>query len=209
MTVVGDPAPAPDVATAKRALRAEMLAARSAFSAIELAADARATTERVLALPEVTLARCVASYVSVGTEPGTRHLLDVLAARGVLVLVPVVLADRELDWAEYDGPGDLEPAAHGLLEPAGGRLGVDAVGRADVVLVPALAVDRDGARLGKGGGYYDRALTHVRRPTLVCALVHDAELLPAGATVPTAAHDRRVDAVVTPTAVHRVKPERG
>lgn len=205
MTLVGEPLPSPDPVTDKRRLRASMRAARSALGAHDLAAHARGTAERVLALPEVVTARCVASYVSVGSEPGTRHLLDALAARGVLVLVPVVLADRELDWAEYDGPGDLEPAAHGLLEPAGGRLGVDAVRRADVVLVPALAVDRDGARLGKGGGYYDRALTHVRPPTLACALVHDGELLPDGETVPTESHDRRVDAVVTSTLVHRVR----
>lgn len=208
MNVMGEPSSGPDPVTAKRRLRASMRAARGALGAHELAAHARATAERVLGLPEVVTARCVASYVSVGSEPGTRHLLDVLAARGVLVLVPVVLADRELDWAEYDGPGDLEPAAHGLLEPAGGRLGVDAVRRADVVLVPALAADHDGARLGKGGGYYDRALTHVHPPTLVCALVHDHELLPDGATVPTEPHDRRVDAVVTPTVVHHVPRQR-
>lgn len=207
MRVIGDATEAVDPRSAKKRLRVEMLAARRRLGARELAADARATAERVLGLPEVHSARCVAAYVSVGAEPGTRHLLDVLAARGLLVLVPVVLADGELDWAEYDGPGDLEPASHGLLEPAGGRLGVDAVRRADVVLAPALAVDLAGARLGKGGGYYDRALAHVRPPTLVCALLHDGELLPAG-DVPTEAHDRRVDAVATPTHVHRVTPAR-
>jgi len=190
----------------KAALRALVVAARRDLGARELAADARLTATVVLDLPEVAAARCVAAYVSIGAEPGTRHLLDVLAARGVLVLTPVLLADGDLDWAEYDGPGGLEPAARGLLEPAGPRLGVDAVRRADVVVVPALAVDRHGNRLGRGGGSYDRALARLAPDALACALLHEGELLPPGAAVPTEPHDRPVHAVATPSAPHRFPP---
>lgn len=188
----------------KAALRAVVMASRRELGAGELAADARLTAALVLDLPEVAAARCVAAYVSVGSEPGTRHLLDVLAARGVLVLTPVLLADGDLDWAEYDGPGGLEPAARGLLEPVGPRLGVDAVSHAEVVVVPALAVDLLGNRLGRGGGSYDRALARVAPDALVCALLHEGELLPPGVTVPTEPYDRPVHAAATPSGFHRV-----
>ena len=192
------------VAMDKAALRAVVLEARAELGARQLAADARLTCDRLLGTPEVAGARCIASYVSIGTEPGTRHLLDVLAARGVLVLAPVLLVDGDLDWAEYDGGGDLAPAARGLLEPAGPRLGVDAVRRADVVIAPALAVDLAGNRLGRGGGSYDRALARVRPGALVVAPLHDGELLPPGVTVPTEPHDRPVHAVVMPSGLHRL-----
>ena len=122
-------------------------------------------------------AATVAAYVSVGQEPGTGPLLDLLAAAGKRVILPVLLPDNDLDWAAYDGPDSLVAAGRGLLEPAGRRLGPEAVATADVVLAPALAVDRTGMRLGRGGGSYDRALGHVPVGTFVCALLYDGELL--------------------------------
>lgn len=89
----------------------------------------------------------MAAYVSVGAEPGTRPLLDALRARGVRVLLPVLLPDNDLDWAAYEGPQALAPAGRGLLEPVGPRLGPEAVTQASVVLLPGLAVDRQGLRL--------------------------------------------------------------
>jgi 5-formyltetrahydrofolate cyclo-ligase len=103
----------------------------------------------------------------------------------------------------YGGPPSLVPARRGLLEPVGPRLGPDAVATADVVLVPALAVGRDGVRLGRGGGSYDRALARVPVGTFVCALLYDEELL---AEVPRADHDRAVTAVVTPRGLSRPGP---
>ena len=77
--------------------------------------------------------------------------------------------------------------------------------KADVVLAPALAVDRTGARLGRGGGSYDRALARVRPDALVVALLHDGELLPPGQTVPTEPHDRRVAAAAEPIGLTRLR----
>lgn len=114
------------------------------------------------------------------------------------MLLPVVLPDKDLDWARYDGPDALVPARMGLLEPAGPTLGVEAIARADVVLVPGLAVDPTGLRLGRGGGCYDRALTRVPVGTPVCALLFDEEIVDR---VPAAPHDRRVNAVATPSGV--------
>ena len=82
-------------------------------------------------------------------------------------LLPVLRADDDLDWATYEG--ELAVGRRGTVEPPGPRLGVDAIGTCDLVLVPALLVDRDGYRLGKGAGAYDRALA--RATGLTVALV--------------------------------------
>lgn len=154
-------------------------------------------------LPELAEARTVAAYVSVGREPGTRALLDALRARGVRVLLPVLLSDNDLDWAAYEGGDGLVPAACGLLEPDGPRLGPDAVLAADAVLLPGLAVDGRGMRLGRGGGSYDRVLARLTaagaHPALV-VLLYDNEVV---ARVPVEPHDHPVDAVVTPAGARR------
>lgn len=145
----------------------------------------------------------VAAYVSIGGEPSTRPLLDRLRAAGVRVLLPVLLPDNDLDWALYEGTERLVRAGRGLLEPDGARLGPEAVTQADVVLLPGLAVDRGGLRLGRGGGSYDRVLARLERAGARASLVvllYDAEVL---AEVPAEPHDRHVHAAVTPSAVHR------
>jgi 5-formyltetrahydrofolate cyclo-ligase len=187
------------VAVAKARVRAAVIAARRAVPAPERAAAASQLTAAVLSLPEVGAARTVALYSSIGTEPATTELLDVLQSRDITVLLPVVCDDLDLDWAIYAGRDHLSPTARGLWEPATPLLGVDAVARADVVVVPALAVGADGTRLGRGGGCYDRALARVPAGRPVVALLYDGELLPA---VPAAPHDRRVTLVLTPSGSH-------
>ncbi|WP_328970033.1 5-formyltetrahydrofolate cyclo-ligase [Streptomyces sp. NBC_00239] len=193
--------------SAKADLRRELLAARRALSAEAVAAAADALAERALSLPELSAADTVAAYVPVGTEPGTLALLDVLRGRGTRVLLPVLLPDNDLDWAVYEGPASLAPVAHAgkmqLLEPAGPRLGPDAVTGADTVLLPGLAVDGRGMRLGRGGGSYDRVLARLQRagahPALV-VLLYATEVVEH---VPAEPHDHPVQAVVTPTGVRR------
>ncbi|MDQ0991426.1 5-formyltetrahydrofolate cyclo-ligase [Streptomyces sp. V3I7] len=172
-----------------------------------VAEAAAALARRALELPELAGARTVAAYVSVGAEPGTLALLDALRARGVRVLLPALLPDNDLDWGAYTGADSLARVQHGgkmaLFEPAGERLGPDAVTSADAVLLPGLAVDARGMRLGRGGGSYDRVLARLERagarPSLV-VLLYDAEVVER---VPAQAHDRPVHAVVTPTGVRR------
>ncbi|WP_051789718.1 5-formyltetrahydrofolate cyclo-ligase [Streptomyces sp. NRRL S-1022] len=186
-------------------LRRELLAVRNGLTAGDVREAGRALAEHALELPELARARTVAAYVSVGSEPGTLALLDALRARGVRVLLPALLPDNDLDWGEYAGPDSLARVQHGgrmaLFEPAGARLGPDAVTAADVVLLPGLAVDARGMRLGRGGGSYDRVLARLEhagaRPRLV-VLLYDAEVV---ARVPAEAHDRPVHAVVTPSGV--------
>ncbi|MGW1199208.1 5-formyltetrahydrofolate cyclo-ligase [Streptomyces sp. NPDC002536] len=192
--------------TGKAGLRRALLATRAALTAQDIEGAQAALGRRALELPELARARTVAAYVSVGTEPGTRALLDALRARGVRVLLPVLLPDNDLDWALYRGAAHLAPARRGLLEPDGERLGPEAVTQADAVLLPGLAVDGRGMRLGRGGGSYDRVLSRLDRAGATPArivLLYDNEVV---AQVPEEPHDHPVDAVVTPTGVRRFAP---
>jgi 5-formyltetrahydrofolate cyclo-ligase len=184
--------------TEKARLRARMTAARRAMPADRRDDAASRLTRLVLDLPDVRAARCVAAYLSIGTEPSTVQLLAQLRARGVRVLLPVLREDLDLAWAIYDGPDRLTRGPRGLWTPDGARLGVDTIAEADVVIVPALAVGEDGVRLGRGGGSYDRALARVPGGRRVLALLYDGEVLPA---VPADRHDRPVDAAVQPSGV--------
>jgi 5-formyltetrahydrofolate cyclo-ligase len=193
----------------KRTLRGEILAVRTRLTRDDAQKAAAVLAERALELPELSAARTVAAYVSVGGEPGTRALLDALHARGTRVLLPVLLADNDLDWGTYEGDGSLARVQHQgkieLLEPSGARLGPDAVTEADAVLLPGLAVDERGMRLGRGGGSYDRVLARLERagaaPALV-VLLYDTEVV---ARVPAEPHDKPVHAVVTPSGVRRFR----
>ncbi|HET8659594.1 MAG TPA: 5-formyltetrahydrofolate cyclo-ligase [Micromonosporaceae bacterium] len=180
------------IAAAKAELRRQLLASRRRLpAAVRARADAAVLAvlaDRVRRQRPAT----VAAHLPFGTEPGGPGLIDVLA--GARLLLPVLLPDLDLDWAEYAGPDTLGPGPRGPLEPTGPRLGTDAVSTADLVVVPAVAVDRSGLRLGRGGGSYDRALARVDPATPVVALLHDGELLPS---LPAEPHDRRVGAVVT------------
>ncbi len=153
-------------------LRRRLLAARAA-----LGPDRRrqADDARDTALAGLLTARALAAYASFGTEPRTSALLT------SETLLPLVLPDGDLDWVRAGG---------------GPPLGRDALSGCDVVLVPALAVDRRGVRLGRGGGSYDRALPRARG--LVVALLHDGELLE---TLPAEPHDVPVAAVGLPSGV--------
>jgi 5-formyltetrahydrofolate cyclo-ligase len=187
----------------KAAVRTGLLAARAQVSGPDARRAAEDLARRALDLSEMAAARTVAAYVSVGREPGTRVLLDTLRARGTRVLLPVLMADNDLDWALYEGAEHLAAAARGLLEPDGPRLGPDAVLAAEVVLLPGLAVDADGMRLGRGGGSYDRVLARLAaagaRP-LRAVLLYDHEVV---ARVPAEPHDLPVGAAVTPSGLHR------
>lgn len=184
----------------KADLRTRVSAVRRAMTPQARAAAAAATTRTVLSLVDTLSAATVAAYLSIGTEPATPDLLETLRAAGVRVLLPVLRDDLDLDWAGYDGPANLAEGSRRLLSPTGDRLGTAAVAGADLVVVPALAVDQRGMRLGRGGGSYDRALARVPAGRLVVALLYDGEVLTA---VPADPHDRAVTGAVTPSGLHR------
>ena len=172
----------------KPLLRRRLRAARNRRDGDEL--------ERLGALiAEVGAARArdatlVAAYAAVGTEPPTRLLVERLVTAGCSVVLPVVRGPG-LAWARYDGWEALADRG-GLLEPVGEA--THDIAEADVVFTPALAVDRTGVRLGRGGGHYDRALVGVPRHRLV-AVVFGDEVVDV---LPREPHDVRVGAAVTP-----------
>jgi len=187
--VTSDPA----ASVAKAELRAQFLDRRRARPVSERTAAAAAVTRGLLR--GLAGVRTFAAYLPEDDEPGYGRLPAAFTQLGARVLLPVTPTDgRELGWAV--DTGRTAPGRHGLLEPVGPRLGATAVGTADVVVVPALAVARNGIRLGRGGGYYDRALEHARQDAVVVALLFDDEFVDE---LPTEPHDRPVTAVVTPS----------
>ncbi|OAN39500.1 5-formyltetrahydrofolate cyclo-ligase [Mycolicibacterium iranicum] len=181
----------------KSEVRAAILAARRSLS--------RQTRERETAdlawHLEVTVepGTTVCAYVPVGSEPGSVTMVDQLVARKVTVLLPVARQDADgtplpLQWGRHT-PGELVDAPFGLREPAPPWLPADAVATVAVVFVPALAVDRQGARLGRGAGYYDRTLPLAAPDTLLVAVVRDEELVDH---LPSEPHDVRMTHALTP-----------
>jgi 5-formyltetrahydrofolate cyclo-ligase len=176
------------VTSAKSGLRAAVRANRAE---VDLSADDRTRLAHLLAwLPAAP--GVLATYASVPGEPDTLQLIDALAHRGWEVRLPVI--GREVDWAAFEGWDATRAAWQGIPSPTGRRLGAESLGEADIVIASCLQVDRDGYRLGVGGGWYDRALVHRDAAATVLAWGRDAELVDA---VPREPHDVRVDAVVT------------
>jgi 5-formyltetrahydrofolate cyclo-ligase len=170
----------------KAELRARLLAARRALTDAEIAQARAAVRGHVLARAAADGWRSVAAYLPLRTEPGSVELLEELRARGVHVLVPVLLDDRDLDWMPW-GAAD-----------ASGR---QAIGECDAVLAPALAVSRSGVRLGRGGGSYDRALPRRRKGAPAIALLHAGEVVDE---LPADPWDAPVDEAVTPDGFLRL-----
>jgi 5-formyltetrahydrofolate cyclo-ligase len=188
----------------KRVLREAVLADRAAMPADHRAADDATLVDAVVHLAG-GLTR-VAAHVPMSGEPGGPGLVSALAAVVSEVLLPVLRPDHDLDWALHHGelaPGTVRGR---LQEPVGPTLGVDAIATAGLVIVPALGVDREGVRLGRGGGSYDRALTRVRADLEIVALLYDDEVVEA---LPREPHDHRVTAVLTPSGLVRFRPPPG
>ena len=184
----------------KAALRKQLLAARRSIADDVRAAEARMLNEHVELL--VSSGSTVCAYVPVGTEPGSVEMLNVLLHRAGRVLLPVArtMADDTplpLRWGEYR-PGALTRGRWGLLEPPEPWLPESALAEAELVFVPALAVDRRGVRLGRGAGFYDRSLSDRDPQARLIATVRDAEFVDE---LPSEPHDVRM--------THALTPERG
>ena len=190
---VPNDAPDADSRSQKALLRSTLLQARA-----ERLAEPHETELRTSALLALTSsASTVAAYCSFGTEPSTDPVLRSWLDRGTRVLLPVVLADRDLEFRVYDGR--LVSGRLGMACPPPSAPIVD-VAEASVVVVPALACDGIGRRIGRGGGSYDRVLPRVASDALTVALLYPEELLPS---VPVEDHDQRVRAVLVGEQVVR------
>lgn len=189
-------APGPtDVAAEKAAWRWRIRAARRARHPAVRARHAALLTDAALELAD-RIGGPICAHLPTGAEPWSADGVEALRAAGHEVLLPVV-ADRAapLDWAPFAGPDALAPGPFGLWEPVGPRLGPHAVRRARLVLLPALAADRRGVRLGQGGGFYDRTLALVEADVALVVVLDDGELVDA---LPAEPHDRLVTAALLP-----------
>lgn len=149
----------------------------------------------------------VAAYISYDSEPGTLPLIEEISRRGVRVIVPKLGPGLSREWATFTGLADLKVRAPGRPpEPSGPPLGTDALCSADAILVPALAVDIAGIRLGRGAGWYDRALLHRRPGTPVYAIVFDDEFL-VDRLLPRDPHDVPVTHILMPSRIVELSPE--
>lgn len=176
-----------DLAAAKQKARSALLKARRSRSIAELRESDTQILEHLSAFLQKVRPKVIALYEPFGTEPGAHlprplpdYFTDPVAESTARlgVLVPILREDRDLNWRDW-------------REPHGDRR----IEEADVVIVPALGVDRNGIRLGRGGGSYDRALRRTGRDKI--ALLHDGEL---AHSLPAQPHDQRVSGVITPTA---------
>jgi len=139
--------------------------------------------------PLLAEAQTILAYYALPDEVDTHALLDALVAEGKTVLLPKVLDETTMELRCYQGPQDLHEGAYHIMEPTGAPFTDEA--RIDIALIPGLAFDPQGHRLGRGKGYYDRFLATFKGQTIgVC---FDFQKV---AEVPVAAHDIAVDCVV-------------
>ena len=181
----------------KAALREQLLAARRCVADDVRAAEAHLLAEQLELV--VRSGSTVCAYAPVGTEPGSIEMLDMLLGRSARVLLPVARTTADdtpmpLRWGEYQ-PGTLIPGRWGLLEPPEPWLPASTLAEASLVVVPALAVDHRGVRLGRGRGFYDRSLDGRNPQARLVAMVRDVELVDE---LPAEAHDVRMTHALTP-----------
>lgn len=179
----------------KDALRAQLRARLSQSDPAENAACDVRITLQVLSLPAFQAAERIFAYCSVVPEVDTHAILAQARRRGKTVALPVTQPDGQMRFARFDGA--LVPGRFGIPEPPrSARTLLPQPG--DLMLVPALAYDRAGRRLGRGGGYYDRFLARVDCCTV--GLIRAAFLLDA---LPAEWNDVPVSAVITEDGVLR------
>ena len=181
----------------KQALRARILAARDALDPAQRATGAQAIASRIAELPSFDGAAMVLATLPFGSEWDVRPLAQAALDRGKSIVLPRVdAATRRLVLHRVeDLDADVSPGFRGIPEPVP-RTAIVRPADIDCVLVPGVAFDSAGRRLGYGGGYYDRLLPHLRPGVARIAGAFDLQVVDE---VPVDAHDLAVDVVVTPT----------
>jgi 5-formyltetrahydrofolate cyclo-ligase len=189
-----------DIRAEKKRIRGEMIERRRGLSADEAAERGRAIAERLIGLPEYGRARLVHSYVAMPGEVDTRGFIEAALASGRRVLVPVVeKGRRDLRHAEISSLLDLRPEGDwGIHQPPPEFVRDAPPDGIGLVVVPGLAFDPRGNRIGFGGGYYDRFLSGLDAPK--AAVAYGFQVLPR---VPTTDRDVAVDLILTEERVYR------
>ncbi len=149
----------------------------------------------ILSATELKGATNIASYISYEFEPETSDINQRLIKDGKKVFLPRLLENNDIQWVSWDGSTENLTKVEKIYEPIGDAVEVEL----DVIILPALHVDRMGNRLGQGGGSYDRALS--RSKAFKIALLHYGEL--TSEILPVQPHDEKVDATATPEIIVR------
>lgn len=193
-----------DLQERKKQIREQAHAARNAQP--DKDALSRHICARFLALPEYTAARTVLFYVDVRSEVRTRHDLPAALTHGKKIVVPWCNDRGELELFHLETMDELALGMYRILEPRPELRGLPrkqvAAQELDLVMVPGVAFDRAGGRMGHGKGYYDKLLQHARAGTSLVALAFECQLFPE---IPVAAHDVVMDKVITEKAVYEGK----
>jgi 5-formyltetrahydrofolate cyclo-ligase len=189
------------LAERKRALRAALAVRRRRVPPDVAAAAGRMVAAQLLTAPELEAAGCIGLYAALPDEIPTRLCFESLRRRGRPCLFPRMQGDRGLVFHRVDAWEELRPGRHGIPEPPESAP-VLAPGASDVVLVPGVAFDAQGHRLGRGAGCYDAAFPPgAASPPLLFGLAYEFQLVDS---VPHGSRDRRVDAIVTERTIRRV-----
>jgi 5-formyltetrahydrofolate cyclo-ligase len=193
--------PTVDIAERKKAIREQAHACRNAQA--DKDDLSRTICERFMALPEYAAAKTVLFYIDVRSEVRTRHSLPAALASGKNIIVPWCNDKGELELFRLADMSELAIGMYKILEPKPElrNLPEKQVRREelDLVMVPGVAFDRRGARMGHGKGYYDKLLQHARPDTPLVALAFECQLFPE---IPVADHDIFMDKIITETAVY-------
>lgn len=176
-----------------------MLALRNSKIATELDQLSCEITVRLLELPIVKEARTISTYLNIGSEVRTHGFVEWALSNGKTLIVPVVeRASKRLMFSEFKAPEELERGAHGIPEPKREFRRPVALEQADVILVPGVAWDLRGFRIGYGAGYYDRSINALGTHVPTVGLAYEFQFV---SQVPRSRYDRRVDRIVTESRV--------
>lgn len=158
---------------------------------------------KFMALPEYVRARTVMYYIDVRSEVRTRHALPAALAQGKKIVVPWCNDRGELELFHLESMEELTVGMYKILEPKPELRGLRAKAvqpaELDLIMVPGVAFDRSGARMGHGKGYYDKLLQHARADAPLVALAFECQLFPE---IPVAAHDIFMDLIITELAIY-------
>lgn len=187
----------------KEGLRREVLGRRSSISAEEIREKSDRILEQLISMEEFQEAEEIFTFVSFGTEVNTHSLIHLSIELGKRVFVPRVMEKGRIEFFQFESFEKLVPSKFGILEPMNDLIGEIAGKRNQLMVMPGVAFDRDGHRLGYGGGFYDRYLSrnsHCQIPKF--ALCYDLQLV---ASVPVEEFDQVVDRIITETCVIQIK----
>lgn len=177
----------------KSALRAGALARRAAMTSDERSAAEQAIGIRIKAVLGVLKPRVIAGYVPIRSECDPGDMLERARAAGMAVALPAVVDRERIEFRLHEAGGPLVPAGFGTMSPPPGA----PIAEPDLILVPLVAFDRRGHRLGYGRGYYDRAIAAARANGRRVPLVGLAFAAQEVELIPAEPHDVRLDWVVT------------